>query len=294
MRHWTWHDLSWGTMAAAVVAVGCSTDATRRTSGASQTNLSISQGSLPALASAALGFSADLNDGPPGPIDPAKVDSLIVMVDSVEVLPDSLLAHRHRGEPWGPPGADSEVERMGGGPLGPGGHHDGDGRHFPFGEGGLRDSLRLRDSTMLRDSLGWGHLDEDWYTLAVSGSGHLDLMHLPTDTASGLLLAVGTVPAGSYRGARLFVSDARIYFNAVIASRDSAVTFKPDTGYTVTIPSGEHAGIRTRAGFTIPEGATDVVLIFDIGATVRHAVALHDGRILIVPVLGGFGHRHHD
>lgn len=291
MRHGT----GWMTLAVAALAVaGCGTDTARTSSGAAQASFSLSQGSLPALASAAVGFSADLEYGPPGLIDPSHVDSLVVTVDSVEVLPDSLLAHRHAGEPWGPPGADSEVERMGGGPLGPGGYGFEGRDHFPFGPGGVRDSLRLRDSTMLRDSLGWGELDEDWYrvTLAVSGSGHLDLMHLPTDTANGLHLAVGTVPAGSYRGARLFVSDARIYFDTTITSRDSAVTFKPDTGYTVTIPSGEHAGIRTRTGFTIPEGAAEVSLIFDVNATVRHAVALHDGRILIVPVLGCFGHRH--
>lgn len=276
-----------------VVLAGCASDTTRTIrSGVSRATFSAAQGSLTALASAAVGFSADLDDGPPGPFDPAHVDSLIVTVDSVEVLPDSLLGREHHGESWGPEDADSD--HMGGGPLGPGGDDEGEGEHFPFGPGGIRDSLLRRDSMELRDSLGWGKLDEDWYrvTLLVSGSGHLDLMHLPTDTANGLRLAVGTVPAGSYGGARLFVSDARIYFDTTITSRDSAVTFKPDTGYAVTIPSGEHAGIRTRAGFTIPEGAADVVLIFDVNATVRHAVATRDGRILILPILGGFGHRH--
>jgi hypothetical protein len=291
MRHGT----GWWTLAvAALVVAGCGTDTARNSSGVAQASFSLSQGSLPALASAASGFTGDLNDGPHGLIDPAHVDSLVVTVDSVEVLPDSLLGLHHRGERWGPEGADSEHLGLGGGPLGPGGEGSGEHEHFPFAPGGIRDSIRLRDSTLLRDALGWGELDEDWYrvTLVVSGSGHLDLMHLPTDTANGLHLAVGTVPAGSYRGARLFVSDARIYFDTTITSRDSAVTFKPDTGYTVTIPSGEHAGIRTRAGFTIPEGAAEVSLIFDVNATVRHAVALHDGRILIVPVLGCFGHRH--
>jgi hypothetical protein len=278
---------------AALVVAGCGTDTARRSSGVAQASFSISEGSLPTLASAAPGFSADLDDGPPGLIARAHVDSLIVTVDSVVVLPDSLLGLRHRGEPWGPPETDGDLDRTGGGPLGPGDHDLEGGEHFPFGPGGIRDSLLHGDSMELRDSLGWGRLDEDWYrvTLLVSGNGHLDLMHLPTDTANGLQLAVGTVPAGSYGGARLFVSDARIYFDTTFTSRDSAVTFKPDTGYTVRLPSGEHAGIRTRAGFTIPDGAVDVVLLFDVNATVRHAVATHDGTILIVPVLGGFGHR---
>ncbi len=297
MRHRTWHDLRWGALAMVVVAAACGTDATRTPSGkAAQVNLSLSRGALPALASAAVGFSADLNDGPNGLIDPAHVDSLIVFVDSVQVLPDSELALEHAGEHWGPEMPDSEAEHMGGGLMGPGDGHEGDGEHFPFGPGGIRDSIRLRDSTELRDSLGWGRLDEDWFrlTLVVSGSGRLDLMHLPTDTADGLHLAVGTVPAGSYRGARLFVHGATIYFDTTITSPDSGVTFKPDTGYAVTIPAGEHAGIRTRAGFTIPQGAVDVVLVFDANATLRHAVALRDGTIIIVPVLGGFGHRHDD
>lgn len=290
------HGFGWVALAAlAAAAVGCSNDTTRTASNSSQTTLSLSQGSLTTLASAAVGFSADLEDGPPGLIDTSAVDSLIVNVDSVEVLPDSILALHHRGEPWGPPGADSEVARLGGGPLGPlpGEFH---GReHFPFGPGGIRDSLRDRDSLLLRDSLCWGRLDEDWYTLQISGSGHLDLRHLPTDTAQGLTLAVGTVPAGAYGGARLFVSDAKIYLNTTITSRDSAVTLKPDTGYTVLIPSADHSGIKTRTGFTIPDGATDVVLVFDVGDMVRHAIVTHHGTILIAPpVIGGFGHRHHD
>jgi hypothetical protein len=275
--------------AATVAAAGCSTD-TARTAGVSQAQVSISRGTLPALSAMTAGITADLTGGPPGFIDPAKVDSLTVTVTSVEVLPDSLLARRHPGEPWGPPGADSVVEHMGGGPLGPGGHGFGGREHFPFGPGGMRDSLRQRDSTMLRDTLGWGKLNEDWYTLAVAGNGHLDLLHLPTDTANGLHLAVGTVPAGTYGGARLFVSDATIWFNSAVVAGDSGVTFQPNVGYPVTIPSGPESGIKTRAGFTLPDGATDVVLVFDVDAAIRHAVATRDGKILIVPEMGGFGH----
>jgi hypothetical protein len=287
-----------GNLAALIVlaatAAACSVDGTSSASAGSRTTVSISQGSLPAIAASAVGFSADFGYGPPGPIDPAHVDSLIVTVDSVQVLPDSLLAHRHAGEPWGPPDSDGRMQRLGDGPLGPSAPSYHFGRYFPFGPGGIRDSLRMRDSTMLRDSLGWGMLAEDWYTLQLSGSGHLDLMHLPTDTANALMLAVGTVPPGEYGAARLFVSDAKIYFDTTITSRDSAVTFLPDTGYTVTIPSAARSGIKTRAGFTIPDGASDVVLLFDVATSVRHAVALRDGTILIVPVLGGFCHRHYD
>jgi hypothetical protein len=293
MRHATWKTHPWILLAAAAVAAaGCSTDPSHAV-GASQTRVSLSQGALPAP-SAATGLSADFTGGPPGLIAPATVDSLTVTVDSVQVLPDSELALRHRGEPWGPPGADSVVHRLGGGPFGPGGP-GGEGfggrEHFPFGPGGMRDSLRQRDSTALCDSLGWGKLNEDWYTLEVAGNGHLDLLHLPTDTTSGLQLAVGAVPAGSYGGARLFVSAATIWFNATVVSHDSDFTFLPNVGYPVTIPSGPKSGIRTRAGFTIPDGASEVLLVFDVDAAIRHAVATHDGKIRIVPEMGGSGHR---
>ena len=275
-----------------VVGAGCTVDASRTSGTAAQTSVSLSRGTLPALASASIGFAADVENGPPGLIDPAKVDSLIVTVDSVKVLPDSVLAAHHPGEPWGPPGADSTVARMGGGPLGPGSHGPGGRDHFPFGPGGRRDSLRGRDSTILRDSLGWGKLDEDWYVLTATGNTHLNLMKLPTDTTSGVLLAVGTVPAGTYGAARLFVSNATMWFDTAIVV-DSTLTFQPNVGYPVTIPSGPESGFKTRAGFTVAAGQTEVALVFDAQASVRGAVVTRDGKILIAPVMDGHGHPPH-
>ncbi|MGD0484116.1 MAG: hypothetical protein ABSB58_05595 [Gemmatimonadales bacterium] len=288
MRFTRWEGLAWGAVAAVVVvAAGCSIDSTRQAANAAQTRIAISQGTVSSLASASLSLSED-SGGPPGFIDASKVDSLIVAVTSVDVLPESLLALRHAGEPWGPPGADSIVKRLGGGPVGPGGLSDPgfDGRlHFPFGPGGIRDSLHQRDSTALRDTLGWGKLPEDWYSLDVVGSGHLDLMNLPTDTVNGLQLAAGTVPAGNYRAAQLIVSSATIYFNTAIAT-DSGVTLQPHVGYAVTLPPGPKQAIPTMAGFSLPEGASVVVLVFDPHATLRGAVVTRRGEILINPGLG--------
>ena len=139
----------------------------------------------------------------------------------------------------------------------------------------------MRDSTVLRDSLGWGRLSEDWYTLDVTGSGHLDLMHLPTDSGSGLVLAVGTVPAGAYAGARLITSTVTMWFHATLTI--GGTTFVPGTGYPVTLPSGPDAGIRTRAGFTIAEGASEVLLVFDPHEAVRGAIVTPHGEIIIAP-----------
>jgi hypothetical protein len=261
-------------VAFALVAAGCSND-TASLAGTTQTTVSLSQAVLPASAVTAAFSITDGDSGRPGLIRRSMVDSLIVTVTQVDVLPESLLAHRHAGEDWG--------HRDGG----PGRHGEGFG---PFGPHGVRDSLRLRDSTQLRDSLGWGHLSEDWYTLDVSGSGHLDLMHLPTDSGSGLVLAVGTVPAGAYAGARLLVSTATIYFDTTFTV--GTVTYVPGTGYPVTIPSGPQVGIRTRAGFTIAEGAAEVQLLFDPEATIRGAIVTRSGDIILAPPMMGH-HMHH-
>jgi hypothetical protein len=254
-------------VAFALVAAGCSND-TANLAGTTQTTVSLSQAVLPASAVTAAFSITDGDSGRPGLIRRSMVDSLIVAVTQVEVLPESILAARHHGEMWGHRGHEGEHD----------GHH------------GMRDSLGLRDSTMLRDSLGWGHLSEDWYTLDVSGSGHLDLMHLPTDSASGLVLAVGTVPAGDYAGARLLVSTATIYFDTTFTV--GTVTYVPGTGYPVTIPSGPEVGIRTRAGFTIATGATEVQLLFDPEATIRGALVTRTGDIILAPPMMGH-HMHH-
>jgi hypothetical protein len=285
MRHERSLSFTLFTMALATLAIGCSAE-TSRTPGTAQATVSLSQAVLPSAAAAASFSIADGDSGRPGFIRRSWVDSLIVAVTQVEVLPESLLAHRHHGERWG--GRDGGPGGMPFGPGGPGGRPEGPG---PFGHHGLRDSLRMRDSTILRDGFGWGHLSEDWYTLDVTGSGRLDLMHLPTDPASGLVLAVGTVPAGEYAGARLIVSAATIYFDTTFTIGET--TFVERTGYPVTIPSGPEVGIRTRAGFTIAEGATEVELLFDPEQTIRALIVTRNGTILLAPpMLGHHLHRH--
>jgi hypothetical protein len=256
-----------GLLATFALVAACSTDTTL-VQQPSEVTVSLSQGTVTAMASVALGWAGSLV-GQTGVIDPASVDSLVVDVTRVEVLPDSLLGHLQRGWRWGGP-------RMGGGSARPNGFM------------GLRDTLRLRDSTMLRDTLGWGGLSDDWYSLDVVGGGHIDLLHLPLETAGGVQLGTGTIPPGIYVHARLFVSSARIYFNTTV-SGPGGYTFTPDTAYTVTIPSSDRSGIKTNAGFTVPEGAAEVQLVFDADQTVRHAVATGTGTITIVPVLTGRG-----
>ncbi len=187
--------------------------------------------------------------GPPAhraPIDPSLVDSLMVTVTTVEVLPDP--QHFEFGErfAWGGPN------------KGQGGH----GQHR-FGD---------------------GTYDGDWYSLEVVGDGRIDLMHLPAETESGLIIATGEIPPGVYSHLRLFVSDAMIWFNSPL-ERPNGVLFEPDVGYEVVIPSVEETGIKTRMDLEVPEGGGEIVLVFDDDDMMARAVAMGNGGIIVAPVL---------
>jgi hypothetical protein len=219
--------------------------------------ISLQQGAVDPLLQAALvlqagsegGVDLDGSGAPPthrGPIDPSLVDSLMVTVTKVEVLPDP--QHFEFGEKfaWGGPN------------KGQGGH----GPHR-FGE---------------------GTFDGDWYSLEVVGDGRIDLMHLPAETESGLIIATGEIPPGVYSHLRLFVLDATIWFNSAI-ERPNGVPFEPDVGYEVVIPFVEETGIKTRMDLEVPEGGGEIVLVFDNGDMMARAVASGNGEIIVAPVL---------
>lgn len=248
--------------------------------------LSLAQGST-ALAAASAQLFLSVSGG--GRIDLASVDSLIVHVDRVEVLPESLLAlcfpprgdlargfrplHPDRGlMPPRPEGCGHHR----GGPMGPG---------RGMGVGGGRFGFPPIPGDSLRPDSGWGHHANQWYALDVEGDGRLDLVHLPTESAGGLTLASGDLPAGAYGAARLFISDATIWFNTAITT-DSGVTLAAGTGYPVELPRlAERMGIATGAGFTIPAGGGTVSLVFDAAATIAGAHVTSDGRVVLRPVI---------
>ncbi len=132
----------------------------------------------------------------------------------------------------------------------------------------LSDSEDAADSaadSLAADSAGHHHDDDDssdfeqrefgWTDLAIAGSGHLDLVHLPDSTAAGLPVASGTLPAGSYRHVRLFVTNPTIYFDSLIVT-PAGDSLKPDTGYAVTFPSADSTGamFKTDDPFVVPGG----------------------------------------
>ena len=213
----------------------------------------------------------------------SMIDSLVVDVSQVQVLPDSEIHRCH------PPMGDSatgfhpgprEDGEHGGGPMGPPRgdcgrpHFDGD-EHPPFA-----DSITPPDS-------GWGSHANQWYTLDVTGNGHLNLLALPTDTSAGIILASGTLPVGQYGAARLLITSAKIYFDSTWTS-PQGFTFQANTAYDVTLPSrgaGRPQGIMTKAGFTLTSSGSDVVLVFDPEATLGGAVVTGTGQIIIRPTL---------
>ncbi len=282
-------------------AAACSNnDAALSGSALQHAQLSIAQGSSPAMASLASNILYDLDGG--GRIRLSMVDSLIVHVSEVDVLPDSLLRQcfpvrgdsAHGFRPMDPDSGRDSVERDsieqhrppecrgpgGMGPMGPG---------LGGGFGGGRFGFPHFDPDSLRPDSGFGRKASDWFTLDVVGDGRLDLVHLPTDSTHALILASGTVPPGDYGAARLLLKDATVYFDTTVTltDEDSTVfTFKPDTGYSVKFPRMEQKfGFVTNAGFTIPQGGGNVDLIFDAGLTVTGLRANDSGQVMIRPVL---------
>jgi hypothetical protein len=161
---------------------------------------------------------------------------------------------------------------------------------------GLKQRLRARhqwreaNEPQNEGARGFHHCEQhdDWYALEVVGDGQIDLMNLPAEGEGGLVLAAGEIPAGDYTHARLFVTSATITFNTTI-DHPNGVVLEQGVPYDVYIPSAEHSGIKTHAGFTVEEGVSEVALVFDPDATVRQAMVRDDGTVMIPPVILAFG-----
>lgn len=132
-----------------------------------------------------------------------------------------------------------------------------------------------------------------WITVAADGQ-ELDLLALPGD---GLELGAADLPAGDYRGVRLFVSDAAITFAEDVTfggpnGQGQGGVFEAGTAYPLLIPSAGQTGVKVpRLAFTVPEGGAETVTLgFDADASVRTVAAAGNGTIRMAPVLiGGSG-----
>lgn len=125
-----------------------------------------------------------------------------------------------------------------------------------------------------------------WISLELSEPVTLDLLTLPTEGESPLVIAAGSVPVGSYRQVRLFSDETMISFTGPITV-GAAFTFEGGVPYPVEIPSGESTGLKTRVEFTVDTDVQVVQLFFSPGATFANVTGTGGGRVLLAPVIRG-------
>ena len=119
---------------------------------------------------------------------------------------------------------------------------------------------------------------QGWQTVNLTTP--LDL-NLKTDLGTPINLGTVTVESGACQ-ARLFVSDVKIAFlNDVSVGKQ---TFTAGTEYDVTIPSGTLTGLKADGTCDATDGA-NVMLAFDVGASVGTIAATGNGTILLTPVI---------
>jgi hypothetical protein len=125
--------------------------------------------------------------------------------------------------------------------------------------------------------------DAAWVSLELSNPVRLDLLDLPSEGASPLVIASGTIAAGDYGKVRLFVDSAAIEFKGPI-NLGAAASFLAGIGYEVEIPSAAQTGLKTDIAFSVEEGA-DVNLLFAPNATFQNLTVTGNGRVILTPVI---------
>lgn len=132
--------------------------------------------------------------------------------------------------------------------------------------------------------------DAGWVELPLKAPVLLDLMALPTESESPLVIASGEAALGSYSNVRLFTDSASISFTGSI-TLSAVFTFAGGEDHLVDIPSGDETGIKTNASFTVnaAENANDVSLLFSSGSTFLNVAATGNDTVLLAPVIGERG-----
>lgn len=130
--------------------------------------------------------------------------------------------------------------------------------------------------------------DGSWVTLDLNEPVLLDLMALPTEGESPLVIASGEVEVGTYANVRLFTDSASIRFKGPI-ELGAAASFEAGVDHLVEIPSGTQTGINTNLTFTVEADAegnlNDVSLLFSSGSTFQNVSATGTGRVMLTPVI---------
>lgn len=128
-----------------------------------------------------------------------------------------------------------------------------------------------------------------WTRVSLAAPVQIDLMALPTDTTSALVIASGSVAAGSYSRVRLFVTNPRITFKGGLQF-GVGVALLGGVEYQVTIPSVAQTGIKTTASFTVTATANggtteDVNLSFNQASTLANVTVTGTGQVILAPVI---------
>lgn len=267
----------------ALAAVACS-DATSVSNRSGVATLTFTQSAVTASAVSLLSPDSGPLNPPPGAIRREWVDSLVVYVGGVALHPrffgrDSMVADSGRSFAWNdslgglreppPPGGFGRFGRPGG--------------HRGMGPGGM-EGMDGPGEPMPPDSLRPYHI---WDELALVGSGKVDLLHLPTEGGSGLVVAVDSVPAGEYRGVRLLLDSAYIVLNTPVVSV-SGDTLAAGKHWISRLPP---MGVMVPVTVTVPESGGTIEIVFDQASTFAAALVNREGEIVLLPGMRRGGRR---
>jgi len=127
-----------------------------------------------------------------------------------------------------------------------------------------------------------GESEASWTSFELPEPITVDLLALPTEEATPLVIASGELPAGDYEKLRFRISTSSIFLNTGTTVGNS--TFNPDTPYEVTVPSGATSGIKTDLGFSVADDV-EINLLFSPNATFDGVTATGSGKVILSPVL---------
>lgn len=126
-----------------------------------------------------------------------------------------------------------------------------------------------------------------WTRLTLSAPIEIDLMALPTESQTALVIASGRVTAGSYTRVRLRVTNPRIRFKGSIDFGLGGI-LQGGVDYNVIIPSVAEAGLKAAATVTVQsnDGAqADIGLVFDAAASLGTVEVTGTGQVMMSAVL---------
>ncbi len=134
-----------------------------------------------------------------------------------------------------------------------------------------------------------GEDEASWMELDLPGPVELDLMALPTEGESPLVIAAGSVEAGDYRNVRFLIGGATIVFDQPFTIGIAQF----DGEHDVTVPSGANTGLKTDVAFTVSSdqdgNPEELHILFHPASTFLNATATGNGKVMLAPVLRAAG-----